>query len=395
MRLAKSLLVVVVLAGLLAPAALAFRFSDHTRNMPVGTVGQPFSHPIETVAGCKGVYMNIEGGDLLPGLRLVGTKQDLVDGSDWRIVGTPTQAGTWGFYIRARNLCPADSTEEDFKITIVGGSGGTPPPPPPPPPPAPSAVTIQPTALPAAATGADYSAKLAATGGTSQIWSPIGGALPSGISLSADGTLSGRPAIAGVYTFTVRVQSSAGAAQRAFTIVVRDGVSASVQPTKQAELGVALTLKPAFAGGVAPHAWTLASGALPAGVTLDRATGALTGTPTAAGTFPLTLIVTDSQGVAASVQTQLVVNAPIALVTRSLGTFTRGVFSSRTLVVTGGVGKKQFKVTSGRLPLGLRLNVNGVLVGTPRSAGRSVVTVTVTDGYKVTSSRTFVLVVRR
>jgi hypothetical protein len=395
MRLAKSLLVVVVLAGLLAPAALAFRFSDHTRNMPVGTVGQPFSHPIETVAGCKGVYMNIEGGDLPPGLQLVGTKQDLVDGSDWRIVGTPTQAGTWGFYIRARNLCPADSTEEDFKITIVGGSGGTPPPPPPPPPPAPSAVTIQPTTLPAAATGADYSAKLTATGGTSQTWSPIGGALPSGISLSADGTLSGRPAIAGVYTFTVRVQSSAGAAQRAFTIVVRDGVSASIQPTKQAEQGVALTLRPAFAGGVAPHAWTLASGALPAGVTLDRATGALTGTPTAAGTFPLTLTVTDSQGVAASVQTQFVVNAPIALATRSLGMFTRGVFSSRTLVVTGGVGKKHFKVTSGRLPLGLRLNVNGVLVGTPRSAGRSVVTVTVTDGYKVTSSRTFVLVVRR
>src|SRR5918996_3867429 len=120
MRLVKSLIVAVVLAGALAPSALAFRFSDHTRLMPIGTVGQPFSHPVETVAGCKGVYITILGGSLPPGLHLAGDKRDDVDGSNWRIEGTPTAAGQYGFWLQARNLCPADSTEEDFTITIVG-----------------------------------------------------------------------------------------------------------------------------------------------------------------------------------------------------------------------------------------------------------------------------------
>ena len=49
----------------------------------------------------------------------------------------------------------------------------------------------------------------------------------------------------------------------------------------------------------------------------------------------------------------------------------------------------------GRLPLGLRMNVNGVLVGTPRRIGRFRVVVQVIDGYKVASTRTFVITARR
>ena len=135
--------------------------------------------------------------------------------------------------------------------------------PPPPVPPAPS-LAIHQTSVPGADTGAAYSTRLTASGGGSQSWSVVGGVLPVGIQLAADGTLSGRATIAGDYTFTVRVQAGGGTAQRTFTIAVREGVTASIQATKQAEQGVALTLRPAFAGGLAPHAWSLASGSLPA-----------------------------------------------------------------------------------------------------------------------------------
>jgi hypothetical protein len=395
MRLVVSLTAAAAFAAVLAPGALAFRFTDEARAVPVMVVGQTYSHQLSMAGGCLRVAISIGPGSLPPGLRLAGAPSDETQNS-WRIEGTPTQAGEFPFWIVARSLwpeCMGDSTEEDWVIRVTG-SGGAPPPPNPPPAPAPS-LAIQQSAVPGADTGAAYSTRLTASGGGSQSWSVVGGVLPVGIQLAGDGTLSGRATIAGDYTFTVRVQAGGGAAQKTFTIAVREGVTASIQATKQAEQGVALKLRPAFAGGLAPHTWSLASGLLPAGVSLDAATGALTGTPTQAGTYALALKVTDRDGRSATVQTQLVVNPPIALATRSLPLHVRGVRTSFQLATEGGVGKKRFQIASGRLPVGLRLQVNGVLVGTPRALGRFRVVVRVTDGYKVTATRAYTLLVRR
>lgn len=397
MRLVVSLTAAAALAAVLAPGALAFRFTDEARLVPVGVVGQPYSHQLSMAGGCLLVTMRIGPGSLPPGLHLAGGPSDQTQNS-WRIEGTPTAAGEFPFWIIAGSLwpeCRNDSTEEDWVIRVTGSGGGPPPPVnPPAPTPAPS-LAIHQTSVPGADTGAAYSTRLTASSGGSQSWSVIGGVLPVGIQLAGDGTLSGRATIAGDYTFTVRVQSGGGAAQKTFTIAVREGVTASIQATKQAEQGVALALRPAFAGGVAPHTWSLASGSLPAGVSLDAATGALTGTPTQAGTYALALKVADRDGRSATVQTQLVVNAPIALATRSLPLYVRGVRTSFQLATEGGVGKKRFQIVSGRLPVGLRLQVNGVLTGTPRALGRFRVVVRVTDGYKVTATRAYTLLVRR
>jgi hypothetical protein len=396
MRFVVSLTAAAALAAVLAPGALAFRFTDEARLVPVGVVGQPYSHQLSMAGGCLLVTMRIGPGSLPPGLHLAGGPSDQTQNS-WRIEGTPTTAGEFPFWIVAGSLwpeCRNDSTEEDWVIRVTGPGGGSPPPNPPAPPPA-SSLAIQQTAVPGADTGAAYSTRLTASGGGSQSWSVVGGVLPVGIQLAGDGTLSGRATIAGDYTFTVRVQSGGGAAQKTFTIAVREGVTASIQATKQAEQGVALALRPAFAGGLAPHTWSLASGSLPAGLALDAATGALTGTPTQAGTYALALKVADRDGRSATVQTQLVVNAPIAFATRSVPLYIRGVRTSFQLATEGGVGKKRFQIVSGRLPVGLRLQVNGVLVGTPRALGRFRVVVRVTDGYKVTATRAYTLLVRR
>jgi hypothetical protein len=51
-----------------------------------------------------------------------------------------------------------------------------------------------------------------------------------------------------------------------------------------------------LSGGTSPFNWTLTTGALPGGLSLDGGTGAITGTPNAAGNFTFTLHVLDSGG---------------------------------------------------------------------------------------------------
>lgn len=59
-------------------------------------------------------------------------------------------------------------------------------------------------------------------------------------------------------------------------------------------VGSAYTAQSAATGGSAPYTWTITKGALPAGLTLDPATGTISGTPTAKGTAHFTLQLTDS-----------------------------------------------------------------------------------------------------
>ena len=63
-----------------------------------------------------------------------------------------------------------------------------------------------------------------------------------------------------------------------------------------ATLGAAYSATLAASGGTPPYTWAVSSGSLPAGLSLNAATGAITGTPVAAGTFSFTAQVTDSAG---------------------------------------------------------------------------------------------------
>jgi len=60
------------------------------------------------------------------------------------------------------------------------------------------------------------------------------------------------------------------------------------------EVGAAYGASLAASGGVLPYAWSINAGALPDGLTLDPASGGLSGTPTAAGSFAFTAVVTDA-----------------------------------------------------------------------------------------------------
>lgn len=96
--------------------------------------------------------------------------------------------------------------------------------------------TIQTASLPGGTVGTDYSQTLAADGSAPIAWSVAGGALPEGLTLSNDGTISGTPAAAGTYTFDVKAQNDYGSETRELTIEIKAAPtgSASVSVTPDA-----------------------------------------------------------------------------------------------------------------------------------------------------------------
>jgi hypothetical protein len=136
-------------------------------------------------------------------------------------------------------------------------------------------------------------------------------------------------------------------------------------------------------GGVPPYTFSIISGSVPPGLTLNPSTGAITGTPTQAGTFNFTAQVTDSTGSKAGTATancSIVVSPPPVTLTCANSVDQVGVPYSSSLVASGGTPPYTFSITSGSLPPGLTLNsATGAITGTPTTAGNFAFTAQVVD----------------
>lgn len=176
------------------------------------------------------------------------------------------------------------------------------------PPPTPDLV-ITTASLADGSIAASYSKTLAAVGGVPPYnWSVASGTLPTGLSLNAStGVVSGTPSAAGSFLFTVRVRDSQPAPDtytRGYSINIASPPPASVNILTVSLPGVVRgrlykqTLQ--AAGGVRPYTWSISAGSLPPGLTLNPATGLISGKPTTRGAWSFTVRVRDSQAVAAS-----------------------------------------------------------------------------------------------
>jgi tetratricopeptide (TPR) repeat protein len=136
-------------------------------------------------------------------------------------------------------------------------------------------------------------------------------------------------------------------------------------------LNAAYTTSLRSTGGTGTITWSLAAGTLPAGLTLDPGTGAIAGTPAAAGTSPITVKATDSASPPNSVTTVLSISinttAPtFAISAAGLPNGAVGTPYDQILTVTGGTTPLSWSISSGALPTGLSLNANtGRITGTP------------------------------
>ncbi|HET9656024.1 MAG TPA: putative Ig domain-containing protein, partial [Kineosporiaceae bacterium] len=137
------------------------------------------------------------------------------------------------------------------------------------------------------------------TGSTGLTWSvlPGSGSLPPGLSLDPKlGLIGGSPTVAGTYTFTVEGTDPVG---QTIDTVITAGIAIAIAPSalSAAEIGVPYaSVAPVLTGCTAPCTWKVLSGALPTGLTLDPATGVISGTPTASGSTSFSLQVTDANG---------------------------------------------------------------------------------------------------
>ena len=158
-----------------------------------------------------------------------------------------------------------------------------------------SAVTIETNSVADALIGSPYSQPLRAAGGTPPYtWSLVSGALPDGVKLNTGG-LAGTPTVVGTFGFAVRVVDGVGAfAERSFQITTAAGLIITTAPSlPAATVGLQYAQSLDGAGGRPPYIWSISSGGLPAGLVLNTATGALTGAPSAAGSFQFTVDVSD------------------------------------------------------------------------------------------------------
>jgi len=160
--------------------------------------------------------------------------------------------------------------------------------------------TITTTSLSTATLNAAYSATVTATGGLLPVsWSITSGALPTGLSLAPSTTdtvqITGKPTVAGTYTFTITVTDAAGfSSSEQFMLAVSSLAITTTSPLTPASTTTAYSVTFAATGGTSPYTWSVASGSsLPAGLTLAPTTGVLSGTPTTAGTYNFGITATD------------------------------------------------------------------------------------------------------
>jgi hypothetical protein len=241
-----------------------------TNSLPSWTVGVAYSQTLAATGGTAPYTLTITSGTLPAGLSL---------SSGGVISGTPTTAGGPTSITFQVTDSANKTANKSLSITINASP------------------SINTGSLPNGTVGVAYSQTLSVTGGTSPYtWSIASGSLPAGLSFSSSGVVSGTPtsAIGPTFiTFQVTDLTSATAMKSlSFTISTPPSISTSSLPN--GTVGTAYSQMLTATGGTSPYSWTIASGSLPAGLTLSS-NGLISGTPTAAASSTsVTFQVTDT-----------------------------------------------------------------------------------------------------
>ncbi|MES2598992.1 MAG: GEVED domain-containing protein, partial [Verrucomicrobiota bacterium] len=241
-------------------------------SVAAAVVGTAYSQTITSTGGYGAIIYSVSSGALPAWATL--------NGATGVISGTPNNTTSASFAIRATDANGCTGARA-YILT-----------------PACPAITITPGLLPNATLGMAYSQALSASGATAPYtWTVTSGTLPAGLSLSGDGVLSGTATAsngAGV-SVTFRAQDVFGCANvLAMTVRVCPVIAVNPASLVSGMVGVPYSQTISASGGAAAYTYAVASGVLPAGLSLNTSTGVLNGTPTTPETQAFSLRAMDA-----------------------------------------------------------------------------------------------------
>jgi len=326
------------------------------QNLPNGTVG--VLYPTQTLplaVGGTSPY-TYTATNLPPGLVLNATTRE--------ITGTPTTSGTFVIPVKVTDT-DGNTITRDYTIIINDA-----------------------LSLPVA-TLADGSVNIAYP--TQTIPSAIGGTppynytasnLPPGLNFNiTTREITGTPTTAGTYVIPITVSDSeTKTATREYTIKVLDALTLPSKTLADGTVGTAYVAEtlPAAVGGVGPYTYLESN--LPPGFIFNRATRQLTGNPTQAGNYTITITAKDSENRTVSNTYALKVIGNLSLATATLPDgFVGDVYPNQTLpAVSGGTGP--YNYVASNLPPGISFNATTrVISGTPTLGGNFTFSIRATD----------------
>jgi hypothetical protein len=175
-------------------------------------------------------------------------------------------------------------------------------------------ITVNPASLPNGSVGTPYNQTVSASGGTSPNTFAISiGSLPSNLLLnSSTGAITGTPTTAGTFSFTVTATDASGCSgNRSYSISIASpgcpAIALSPSTVPPGTAGTPYNQTVSGSGGTAPYTFAIWSGSLPGGLTLNPATGAISGTPTQVGLFNFQVRATDAVGCQGARQYSLII----------------------------------------------------------------------------------------
>ncbi len=247
--------------------------SIETTSLPAASAATAYSAKI-VAGGIPTGTVAVTSGSLPEGVTL---------SSDGTLSGTPAASGDYSFTVTATN--DWGSSSKAYTLTV----NKTP--------------RVTTTDLGTATVGANFTGKIETVDIDNPSFYFLGGsALPDGLTIASDGTISGAPAKAGTYTFTVEAISSDGVTTQAVdvTLLVKNNLTITTTELPSIVVNTTYSGQLAATSSSDKVTWSLADGsALPDGLSMDE-NGAITGTPTTKGKTEVTFVATTDDGVTAT-----------------------------------------------------------------------------------------------
>jgi hypothetical protein len=335
--------------------------------------------------GSPGTFTIVSTGSPIPSVSYVGPLPSGVTFTNngngtATIAGTPVGgAGSYSLTLTAHNGAGTDATQT-FTLTVDTGNS------------APTITSPNATTFTVGVAGAFT----VTTTGAPVPTVTESGSLPSGVTLSSAGVLSGTPAAGTGGTYVITIKGSNGTtpdATQSFTLTVDQAPAITSASSASFAVGSAGSFSVVASGYPAPT-FVLSTGVFPSGVSLSS-NGLLSGIPAAgtAGIYPVTISASNGVAPSTSQDFTLTVNQVASITSDNSAVFGTGVADSFAITATGSPAPTFTE--SGALPSGVTLSSTGKMAGTPGASagGTYPITITAHNGVGADATQAFTLTV--